>query len=76
LIAGIFSEASLLGIAAFLSASGGIVSTVWSIRKGRREERDKAEEECRQRLKDARAEAEELANELYQRRMRELRDAS
>jgi hypothetical protein len=72
----IFSEASLLGIAAFLSAIGGLITNIWTVRKGRREERETAEEDCRRRLKEAREEAERVADELHKQRMRRARDAS
>lgn len=62
-------QATLLGVAALLSALGGVVSTVWAIRKGRREERDQAHQECLDKLRETRAEAETLANELHQLRM-------
>lgn len=58
-------EATLLGIAAVVSAIGGIASTVAAIRKGRSEEYEHALEE----LKLTRAEAESLASELHRRKM-------
>ena len=67
-------QATLLGIAAVLSALGGVISTVWAIRKGKREERDRAEEDCLERLKVARKEAEESADELHKIRMRKAKD--
>lgn len=65
LLAKIEVSALLLACAAFISALGGVISTVWSIRKGKREERDKAHEECIERLRSVRAEAEGLARELH-----------
>jgi hypothetical protein len=63
-------SASLLGLAAFIAAVGGVLSTVIGARRARRDERDKAEEECVQRLRATRAEAEQLAAELHAIRMR------
>ena len=62
-------QPTLLGIAAILSALGGILSTVWAIRKGRRDERDKEREDCRKRLTAARQEAEQLAEALHSLKM-------
>lgn len=56
---------TLLGIAAIVSATGGIASTVLALRKSRSEEH----EECLKHLKDARAESERLARELHELRM-------
>jgi hypothetical protein len=64
-------DPTLLGIAAIIAALGGIVSTVLGTRKARRDERAKNEEECIERLRTARQEAEGLAEELHQRKMRE-----
>jgi hypothetical protein len=62
-------QATLLGVAAVVSAIGGAASTIWAIRKGRREERDTVNEQCRERLAIARKEAEECAEELHKLRM-------
>jgi hypothetical protein len=59
------TEASLLGAAAVVSAIGGMVSTVMALRKSKSEEH----EECLRHLKEARAEAESLAQELHGLRM-------
>jgi len=56
---------TLLGIAALITAIGGVISTIVGARRARREERDRAEQECRERLKSARQEAEETAAELH-----------
>lgn len=58
---------TLLGIAAVVSAIGGAASTIMAIRKQHSEE----EQECRERLKQARAEAESSAQELHERKMRD-----
>jgi hypothetical protein len=63
------TQPTLLGIAAVIAAIGGIISTLLSNRRARREEREKSEEDCLQRLKAARLEAEEAAAELHRRRM-------
>jgi len=61
-------QAPLLGIAAILSATGGIISTIWAIRKDRKSERD----DCREKLRDVRAEAEKYAEELHRMKMGEF----
>jgi uncharacterized membrane protein len=63
-------DPTLIGLAALIAAIGGIISTIVGVRKARRDERAKAEEECLQRLKEARKESEDLAAELHQLRMR------
>jgi hypothetical protein len=67
------SDPTLLGIAAIVAALGGILSTILGNRRARREEHEKSEEECRTRLREARAEAEELAQALHKIRMTEFR---
>jgi hypothetical protein len=67
-------QATLLGVAALLSALGGIASTWIGAKRARREEREKAEQECRDRLRDTRAEAERLALELHELRMKDIRE--
>jgi hypothetical protein len=56
---------TLLGIAAVISAVGGIASTIAALRKSRSEEYEHALKE----LKETRAEAEQLAEELHRRKM-------
>jgi len=68
------SDPTLLGIAAIIAAVGGIVSTIFADRRARREERVKAEEECVQRLKETREEAERLAEELHRLKMERFHD--
>jgi hypothetical protein len=58
--------ATLLGIAAIVSAVGGCISTILALRKTRDEEH----EACLERLKAARAEGERLADEVHSERMR------
>lgn len=60
-------QPTLLGIAAFLTAIGGVASTIMAIRKSRSEEHEK----CLEQLKEARAEAEALAKELHERKMKD-----
>lgn len=62
-------DPTLLGVAAIVSAFGGVVSTVVGARRSRRDERAKAEQECFERLKATRAEAEALARELHEIKM-------
>jgi hypothetical protein len=63
------ADPTLVGIAALLTATGGIASTIMAIRKSRTEEC----EECFENLKEARSEAERLAGELHDLKM-ERRD--
>jgi hypothetical protein len=67
-------DPTLLGIAAILSALGGVISTVWSHRKATKDEREKQEEICRQKLREARKEAEEAAEELHRIKMEGLKE--
>jgi hypothetical protein len=60
-----WDEPTLLGIAAVISAVGGIASTIMAIRKSHSEE----EQQCLERLKEARVEAEASAQELHERKM-------
>lgn len=69
------SAALILAVAALISAFSGAVINIWTIRTSRREERDKAEEQCRERLKVARADAEKMAEELYQIRIGRTRES-
>jgi hypothetical protein len=55
------TEATLLGLAAVISAVGGIASVIAALRKNRSEEHV----DCLERLKEARAESERLAKELH-----------
>lgn len=59
--------ATLLGVAAIVSALGGIISTILALRKSYSEEH----EACLERLKVARADAEKYAAELHELRMRD-----
>jgi len=68
----IVEEPTLLGVSAIIASCGGILSTMIGARRARREEHEKADEECRQRLAAARQEAEALAAELHTRRMRDF----
>ena len=63
-------EITLLGLAAIITAIGGIVTTVLAHRSSGREARQKAEEECVERLRNVRAEAEGLAEELHRIKMK------
>ena len=57
--------ATLLGIAAIISAVGGALSTMVAIRKGRGEEHEHVLDQ----LAKCRAESERLAQELHERKM-------
>lgn len=61
--------ATLLGVAAILSAMGGVISTIMAMRKSYAEEHD----QCLERLKTAREDAERLAAELHELRMRDAK---
>jgi len=63
---------TLLGIAALITALGSVISSILGVRKARRDERAKAEQECIERLRDTRAESEKLAQELHELRMKEF----
>jgi len=54
--------ATLLGVAAIVSALGGVASTILAIRKSNDEEH----EQCLARLKQARQDAEAMAAELHE----------
>jgi hypothetical protein len=62
---GAVDSPTLLGLAAVVSALGGLISTILALRKSRSEEH----EECLERLKEARAESERLAKELHELRI-------
>jgi hypothetical protein len=62
-------ETTLLGIAAVITAISGVLSTIFGSRRSAKEAKEKAEEECREKLKAARIEAEEAAAELHRLRM-------
>ena len=65
LVFAIDQGATLLGIAAVISAVGGLASTMMALRKSRSEEHEHALEQ----LKECRAEAERLAQELHRLKM-------
>ena len=54
-------QPTLLGIAAIVTATGGIASTIMALRKSRSEDH----EACLEHLRESRAEAEALAAELH-----------
>jgi len=70
----VVNDPTLLGVAAIIASCGGILTTVVGIRKTRHDERATAEEDCRNRLREARKEAEEAAHALHNLRMRELKE--
>lgn len=61
---------TLLGAAAVISATGGMVSTILALRKSRTEEHEHALEQ----LAECRAEAERLAKELHDLKMKKAAD--
>ena len=63
-------DALLLGLAALITAIGGVMSTILASKKARREEKIKNDEECLQRLKAARAEGEAAMGELHRIKMK------
>jgi len=69
LLAQVEGSSTLFGIAAIISSLGGVVLGIVGIRRTRRNERDKVTEDCLQRLREARAEAETLAAALHELRM-------
>ena len=66
MLASIVDQPTLLGIAAIISALGGLASTIFALRKSRTEEHEHALEQ----LKECRAESERLAKELHELRMK------
>lgn len=58
---------TLLGVAAVVSAVGGIASTIMALRRSHDEEH----EACLERLKAARAELERISTELHELKMRD-----
>jgi hypothetical protein len=67
LILAVDTGATLLGIAAVISALGGAFSTMLAIRKSN----DENHQQCLENLKEARADAEKYAAELHELKMRD-----
>lgn len=67
-------QPTLLGIAAIISSLSGMCTTVFGARAARKEAKMKAEEECHERLRVARLEAEEAAEQLHDMRMGRYRE--
>lgn len=63
-------EPTLLGVAAIITSLSGVVTAIIGARRRSQEAREKADEECHNRLRRVRAESEELAQELHRIRMR------
>jgi len=61
--------ADLLGIAAIISSIAGVTTAILGARRASKEARDKANEECLERLKAARAEGEQAMAELHKLKM-------
>lgn len=66
-------EENLLGIAALITAIGGVLATILAHRTSAKEAKDKAEEDCLERLRVSREESEKLAEELHDVKMRHWR---
>jgi hypothetical protein len=63
-------EATWLGVAALITALGGIVSSIWGVIKSRKEGQATADETLRSNLRACRSEAEKLAEELHRLKMK------
>lgn len=62
-----------LGLAALITAIGGIVTIILGHRSSAKEAKVKAEEECLERLSATREESEQLAEELHRMKMEKFR---
>jgi methylthioribose-1-phosphate isomerase len=67
-------QPTLLGLAALISATAGAFTTVIGARRNNKDQKERAEDEYRDRLRAARAEAEDLAGALHRVRMAEFAD--
>jgi len=63
------TAATLLGIAALITAVAGVVTSIFGAIKSHREGKEKADVELRERLRECREEAENLAVELHRTKM-------
>jgi len=59
------TESSLFGIAAIITAIGGVITTIVAHRKSSKEATAKAEQECHDRVLALQKESEGLAEELH-----------
>ena len=66
------ADATLLGLAAIITALAGIISAIWGAIKSHREGKEEADEKLRSNLRNCRSEAEKLADELHRVKMRRL----
>lgn len=62
-------EPWLLGLAAVITSIGGLITSMITIRRSGKEAKEKADDECRERLRATRVEAEQLAAEIHDYRM-------
>jgi hypothetical protein len=62
------TNATLLGVAALVSACGGIISTIVGVRQGKKS----GAEECQEKLRAVEREAEELSDQLHEQRMKRI----
>lgn len=68
-------EATLLGVAAIGASVSGIFSTWYGFHRSNKEAKEKAAEECQEKLTAARKEGEAVAEELHDLKMKLARDA-
>lgn len=61
----------ILALAALLTAVAGVLTGIAALRRTREKTRKTAEEECLERLREARRESESVARELHDLRMKE-----
>jgi len=69
-----FNPDVLLAIATLVTACGGILATLASLRMKAIEQKRRDDDECFQKLMGARKEAEEAASELHEIKMRKARE--
>jgi hypothetical protein len=62
-------DATLLGLAAIITALSGIITAIWGLIRSRREGKEQADETLRDHLRECREESERLASELHRVKM-------
>lgn len=67
-------DPTLLGLAAIATSLSGIISTWYGFHRTSKETERKANEECAQKLREARQEGEEVAQELHELKMKLAKD--
>lgn len=63
------ADATLLGLAAIITALSGIITAIWGAIKSHKEGKEQGDLELRAHLKECREEAEKLAEELHRLKM-------